>query len=409
MTDLLESSRPAGGAPARYPPAFFLAMASATLFFIALQSQFAVLPVYAEGIGVGAGGWGLTFTAVSWASVALRLTGGPLADRVGRKVIMLAGALVVGLGFVVILLIPSFPGLLLGRGLHGVGIGLYTTAYRALAVDISPPERRGEALGLSNLTFGLALVVAPPLGEWIERLTGYTGFFLSGTLFALLAMGLAALLSVRYTAEAGSLLVGARRVLPRHWMVTGVVGMVSVSVAFVATFTFMPLLAAGRAIAGVEWAFSLFALFDMIGQPAAGRLGDRFGRRILILLGLPAAAGGIYLMARAAGPGALLTAAAILGFTKAVLQVSLDAIVFDGAPVDLRGMAGGLQYASFDLFIGVFGWLIGAVGAWSSLDTGYLIMALTPLVFLIVMSFLLTPGRYGRQARVQADPLIGGR
>ncbi len=409
MADSLAEDRTVDDAPARYPPAFFLAMASATLFFIALQSQFAVLPIYAEGIGVDAAGWGLTFTAVSWASVALRLTGGPLADRVGRKIIMLAGALVVGLGFVVVLLVPSFLGLLIGRGLHGVGIGLYTTAYRALAVDISPPERRGEALGLSNLTFGLALVVAPPLGEWIERLTGYTGFFLSGAAFALLAMGLAALLRVHYTAGTAPLLIGVRRVLPRHWMVAGIVGMVSVSVAFVATFTFMPLLAASRAIAGVGWAFSLFALLDVVGQPIAGRLGDRAGRRILILLGLPAAAGGIYLMAKAAGPGALLAAAAILGFTKAVLQVSLDAIVFDGAPVDLRGMAGGLQYASFDLFIGVFGWVIGAAAAWSSFDTGYLIMALIPLVLLIGMSFLLTPGRYGRQAHARADPLVGGR
>ena len=69
--------------------------------------------------------------------------------------------------------------LLIGRGFQGIGIGLFTTAYKALIMDLAPPEKRGEALGLGNLSFGLAIIAGPPLGEYAYHLGGYSRYSVS--------------------------------------------------------------------------------------------------------------------------------------------------------------------------------------------------------------------------------------
>jgi MFS family permease len=51
--------------------------------------------------------------------------------------------------------------------LRGVGFGIITVGFAALIVELAPPERRGEALGLFGVAMTLPTIFSNPLGLWL--------------------------------------------------------------------------------------------------------------------------------------------------------------------------------------------------------------------------------------------------
>ena len=147
-------------------------------------------------------------------------------------------------------------------------------------------------------------------------------------------------------------------------------------------------------------AFSVYSAAQLLSQPIGGRLGDRIGWRPLIVPGLLFGALGVYLWLIAQGWGILYLGAAIAGTGTAVARIGLDTIMFNGAPDELRGTAAGLQYASFDIWNGTMAWGLGFLVTRTSYETIYTIMALIPLLWAILMWFIIPRG----SGRVSGQP-----
>ncbi len=111
---------------------------------------------------------------------------GRLADRVGRRPIVIAAGLMAALGSGLLLLVRSQPGLILTGALLGLAVGMWLSANWALLTDIVPQQRPALYLGIANIAmaggslvsrFGGALIIDP-----INRLTdsqanGYLGLY----------------------------------------------------------------------------------------------------------------------------------------------------------------------------------------------------------------------------------------
>ncbi len=407
---MLTAPPPAPGGqrlPDRYTRNFFVAMAASALFFAALQLLTPVLPLYTLAVGSDEVGWGLTTTIVSGVAVAVRLAGGPIADRLGRKGVMVAGAAAAVVAGLIMLVGHSFVGLLVGRILQGLGIGLFTTAHKALTIDLAPAERRGEAVGLGNLTFGLAGIIALPLGEWLLVAWGYSVVFVVDMVIAALCLAGALLVKAHdHIPNRRTLLNGVHVLFPCRSMQAGIWGMLSVAAPFSAVYTFLPLLAGQRALSNVGLALSVCALFDMVGQPLGGRLGDTAGRRLVIVPSLLLAAGGVYLLWTADRLSLMCLGAGCVGLGTALTRVSLDTLVLEGAPADLRATATGLQYAGIDIWIGLLGWMLGLTIVRAGYDITYAVMAGIPVMLAVVLSFLVPPG-HGLSLDRDAGPATG--
>lgn len=85
---------------------------------------------------------------------------GFLADRFGIKRMYLLGLALFTLGSVLCGLAPSLPLLIMARAIQGIGGGIAQPLGPAQLFRAFPPKEQGTALGL----FGIALVVAPALG-----------------------------------------------------------------------------------------------------------------------------------------------------------------------------------------------------------------------------------------------------
>ncbi len=71
-----------------------------------------------------------------------------------------AGSFIAGLGI-------NFAVVLFGTILQGVGAGMVIPLMQTIILTVSPPEKRGSALGLMGVVLGLGPTLGPALGGWI--------------------------------------------------------------------------------------------------------------------------------------------------------------------------------------------------------------------------------------------------
>jgi MFS transporter, DHA1 family, tetracycline resistance protein len=88
---------------------------------------------------------------------------GALSDRFGRRPVLLASMIGMGLDYVVLALAPTLGWLLVGRVISGMTAASFSTA-NAYVSDVTPPERRGAAFGLIGAAFGVGFVLGPAVG-----------------------------------------------------------------------------------------------------------------------------------------------------------------------------------------------------------------------------------------------------
>lgn len=108
---------------------------------------------------------------------------GILSDRIGRKMIVVPGLLVYAAGGLIaglspLLNIATYPILLVGRVIQGIGAAGTAPIAMALAGDIFAKHQRSKVLGLMEAANGLGKVVSPIVGALVALIAWYAPFLL---------------------------------------------------------------------------------------------------------------------------------------------------------------------------------------------------------------------------------------
>ena len=103
-------------------PQFILITASGGLYFTALGTGIAVIPVFAKHTyGTGDAGVGVAVGAFAVGAVILRPFAGRIGDRIGRRPLIIGGAAVVAASILMYLAATSLPLLVAFRLFGGIG------------------------------------------------------------------------------------------------------------------------------------------------------------------------------------------------------------------------------------------------------------------------------------------------
>ncbi len=347
-------SRAAGTtAPAR---PFVLLWLSAFAFFLSFLLLLSALPLFARrSLGASDAAIGVIMASFAVTSLLLRPVAGWGADRYGRRPFMLAGALTFAVASVAYGWAGGAVGLVLVRLLHGAGMGLYPTAASAMVADLTPPDRRGEILGLYGASGSLALAVGPIVGIAVVNRVGFAPLFWIA--------GAVAAISTLLIVPARETLVQRRRaafsaadVMCSAALVPSLIVM-CMTVTYGTQVAFLPLYADSHGI-NVGVFFLVFALLTTVVRGPAGRLSDRHGRAPVAAIGLLLAAAALVVLALSETIVGLGLAGAIYGIAYGVAQPALIAWAVDAAQEGERGRAVATYYAAFEIGI--------AIGATSS-------------------------------------------
>lgn len=133
-----------------------------------------------------------TLTVISTAfSVLSTLGGGYLSDRIGRrKIFVMAAGLVMALAIAIFAAFPTWPGMLVGYAVFGLGMGCFFAVDIALIAQVLPSRRdAGKHLGVFNLTNMFGQAVAPLLAVQVLKSTGGNYVVLFGAAAVIAVMG----------------------------------------------------------------------------------------------------------------------------------------------------------------------------------------------------------------------------
>jgi MFS family permease len=128
--------------------------------------------------GVRATGLGFVFAANVVAQVVLLPAAGAIADRLGRRRVMLAADLL-RCGAQAAMAAALFAGrpplwlFVLLAWLGGTGTAFFTPALGALTVEIAPPDQLGNANALYGLAGSATRIAGPALGGILVALAGW--------------------------------------------------------------------------------------------------------------------------------------------------------------------------------------------------------------------------------------------
>ena len=88
---------------------------------------------------------------------------GALADRFGRRPVILLSNLGMGLDYVIMALAPTIPIIFIGRLLSGATSASFSIS-GAYVADVTAPEKRAARFGLLGAAFGIGFIVGPAIG-----------------------------------------------------------------------------------------------------------------------------------------------------------------------------------------------------------------------------------------------------
>lgn len=348
----------------------------------------AVLPVLAEAeFGLASHAAILAFIVTfGLAKAAANLLAGTLADRVGRKGVLVAGWL---LGLPVPLLImaaPRWEWVVLANVLLGINQGLCWSLTVIMKIDLVGPARRGLAMGLNEAAGYGAVAGAAYAAAVLAEALGLRPYpFMLGLGFALVGLGLSTLLVretrpfARYEA---ALHTPARKwgfgrvfleasIRNRALSAASQAGLVN-NLNDGMAWGLLPLVFAGAGLdlGTVGLLAALYPAVWGLGQLLTGALSDRVGRKGPIVAGMWLQAAAIWAVPLGRDPAVWAAAMVLLGLGTALVYPTLLAAVSDVAHPDWRATAVGVYrlwrdagYALGALLAGVTADLLGVPAA----------------------------------------------
>ena len=357
---------------------FLSAFGSMTSFYLLLS----VVPLYATAAGAGHVGAGLTTGALMLATVAAELATPALLARLGYRLVLAAGLLLLGAPALALIAFPSLAAILAVSLVRGVGLAITVVAGSSLVATLVPAERRSEGLGLLGVVVGVPAVLALPLGVWLVEQVGFAPVFVAGAGAALVCLAVMPALPGRIagTGEPVGVLAGLRsRTQLRPAMVFL---LTAVGTGIVVTFLPLATRASGRLAAAALFANTVATTLARWG---AGRYGARHGQAGLLVGGVVAAALGMFALAFTPTPVPVTVGAVLLGLGFGGAQNASLTLMFDRVSASGYDMVSAVWNLAYDAGMGLgaagFGVLAvraGYAGAFAVV-AGLMLVALAPV------------------------------
>jgi len=320
--------------------------------FFGFQLLTAALPLYAVRLGADDAVIGLMIGLVALVALFVRPLAGWWVDRGNGVAPLMVGAAIYALCALGYWLAPSVPALLAMRAASGLAIAFFVTASQALAANLAPARRRGEALSLFGLAATLGGGIAPPAGVAISQAAGYPVLFAAcmaaGLLGMLLALPLKSL-PPNPADHRSTRLINLAVLMPGSLLVT-------LAVTFGTNVALLAVHASRRDLSNPGLVFVAQAAGLLLAQTLAGRLSDRYGRLAVIWPALILAAAGMWATSLLSG-GWLLLAAMLSGLGLGLGNPALYALAADLVPAHERGSAMGTMGVFHEIGIS-----LGAIG-----------------------------------------------
>jgi MFS family permease len=316
-----------------------------------------LLPLFARDLGAGPSLIGFVMGASTFTGIFLKLPAGAWSDILGRRPLLMSGALVFATLPFTYPGVSTLLGLIMLRFVHGGATAIFGPVAFASLSDIAPPSKRGTWLSTYSTAQGAGQALGPILAGYLIASGRFDLAFLAAGV-----VGLAAPLIV--AGRWGYSPANPRRA---RWQdFKGGIGEVGrnrlvlvTSIAQAAQFVlngalnaFLPLY--GRDVLGLTtpqlgWLFGVQTVTTLAVRPLIGFLSDRAGRRWVIVAGLTVCSTAVLSMSSATSLWALVPAVIAYAAGVATTTAATSAYITDVTRRARYGAAHGVFGTIYDV------------------------------------------------------------
>jgi MFS family permease len=270
---------------------------------------------------------------------------GRLADKIGRKTVLITGLSLLALGFG-LAGVSGHPILFFFfLALTGIGYGFTPPSLYAIMSDLLP-NRRGLGASLVSVSYGIGGAIGAVLASRIIAAFGWRAAFVTVGGIAAADM----LLQLYWIRNISSIRTANRSssfkdALTTPILILALAEFIGGSVFWSSAAWTPTLLRTAKAVTLQEtgWLMGLLSLANMLGSFSLGSLSDRFGRkRVIAFSAFPAAAAAFIVFYWLESPSGLAVGIFLFGTLKASVPALVVALAQEAAPAGSAGTASGI-------------------------------------------------------------------
>ena len=359
-----------------------------------------VLPIFAANLGALPELIGVIVAASTITGVFFKLPSGALSDVLGRKHMMVLGALFFAAPPFVYPFIHDPWSLLVLRFVHGFATAIFSPVASAYVAGLGETGR-GARLGWFSSANDVGATAGPLAGGFVLYFTASY----SVTYLLVGALGVLTLLVVlllpdadqpvsntkTLSARTTEFRQGLAEVLrtPPIFVAAGIEAVMYLG--YGAFLGFLPIYAKNVGLNDAEIAIVLGAqlVLAMVAKPITGRVSDRVGRIPVIIVGLLLCAAALPLIFRSESLAFFLFAAPLLGVGVGAVTPVTNALIADLASARRLGAAMGVFGTVWDIGEAagpmIAGFLIGGLGYAATFDVLAAVIALVSIGLIVMV------------------------
>ncbi len=330
-----------------------------------------------------------------------RLFIGRFIDSIGRKKTLFIGLIFFTLTTILYFVDLGIGFLLVNRLIHGMAMGMASTATGTIVAQIIPPTRKGEGIGYYSMSATLATAIGPFIGLYMAQHTSFQVIF-----SFCLALGVISLITAFF------LYVPALKVTAKVTECKGFklsnfiepkalpISIITLLLAFCysSVLSFISFYAIEIDLVNTaSFFFVVYAVAVLLSRPFSGPLMDRKGSNFIMYPAFIIFGVGLLLLSMTTNSFTLLAAGFLIGLGFGNMQSSSQAIAVKLTPPHRMGMATSTFFIMLDAGLGFGPYILGFIIPVTGYSTLYVILGV--LVILTSVLYYFLHGKKERTAR----------
>ncbi|MGE7595900.1 MFS transporter [Peribacillus frigoritolerans] len=330
-----------------------------------------------------------------------RLFIGRFIDSIGRKKTLFIGLIFFTLTTILYFVDLGIGFLLVNRLIHGMAMGMASTATGTIVAQIIPPTRKGEGIGYYSMSATLATAIGPFIGLFMAQHTSFQIIF-----SFCLALGVISLITAFYL-YVPALKVTAKVTESKGFKLSNFIepkalpiSIITLLLAFCysSVLSFISFYAIEIDLVNTaSFFFVVYAVAVLISRPFSGPLMDRKGSNFIMYPAFIIFGVGLLLLSMTTNSFTLLAAGFLIGLGFGNMQSSSQAIAVKLTPPHRMGMATSTFFIMLDAGLGFGPYILGFIIPITGYSTLYVILGVLVILTSVLYHFL--HGKKERTAR----------